>query len=394
MRKCLNTLLQAGVLSLALAFAVEAAGADRVLRAHDFTVARGQTNTLRISLESLGDVNALGFTVCFDTNLFALVPPVRRGAAISNLYPSATFTPNTAALETNGWIGLVIGLDIGTGETWPAGTNQLAEMDFRALPGIGSSNAVIEICDKVTAPEMSNADAQPLVASYSHANVLVTGDCTYALNTNSTSVAFTGGSRTANVLTDFICAWTAVNTNAWIEFTSATNGTGAGSVTFTVALNPALAPRTGTLTIAGQTFTVNQAAFVCDYAITPTTRTHAPGAETNNVSLSTSNQCPWTIENTNSWITILSPMSGTGSATVDYRVTANPNIVPRTGTVAIANQTLTLVQDPLVCTYALTPVSRNHVFTAVTNSFSVTAPAPCAWSAGTTNNWIDRKSTR
>jgi len=388
MRKCLNTLLQAGVLSLALAFAVESAGADRVIRAHDFTVARGQTNTLFISLDSLGNENALGFTVCFDTNLLDLVLPVRRGTAISNLYPSATFTPNTAALETNGWLGVVIGLDIGSGETWPAGTNQLVEISFRARPGAGSSNTTVLLCDSITAREVSDDVPQSLPATYIDANVLVTGDCHYALNTNSTGVAFNGGSRSVNVLTDFICAWTAENTNAWIEFTSATNGTGAGSVTFNVALNPVLAPRSGTVTIAGQTFTVNQGAFVCDYAITPANRAHGPGAETNSISLTTSNQCPWTIENTNSWITILSPLSGTGSATVDYRVTANPNIIPRTGTVAIAGQTLTLVQDPLVCTYALTPVSRNHAFTAVTNSFSVTAPAPCAWTAGTTNAWI------
>ena len=159
----LSSLVPRLFLALLLAFAgvADSAGADRVLRAQDFTVARGQTNTLRISLEGLGDENALGFTVCFDTNLLALVPPVRRGVAISNLFPSATFTPNTQALETNGWIGLVIGLDIGNLETWPAGTNELVEIQFRALPGAGSSNTVIALCDNVTNAKSPTSRPRP-----------------------------------------------------------------------------------------------------------------------------------------------------------------------------------------------------------------------------------------
>jgi hypothetical protein len=42
--------------------------------------------------------------------------------------------------------------------------------------------------------------------------------------------------------------------------TSAPSGTGSSTITFSVSVNPiAGTPRTGTLTIGGQTFTVNQA---------------------------------------------------------------------------------------------------------------------------------------
>ena len=44
----------------------------------------------------------------------------------------------------------------------------------------------------------------------------------------------------------------------WIALVSGANGNGAGAVTFSVAANTGTA-RTGTLTIAGQTFTVTQA---------------------------------------------------------------------------------------------------------------------------------------
>ena len=52
-------------------------------------------------------------------------------------------------------------------------------------------------------------------------------------------------------------AWTATTTFSWIHLTSDASGSGPGSVTFTLDANAGDA-RTGTLTIAGQTFTITQ----------------------------------------------------------------------------------------------------------------------------------------
>ena len=53
------------------------------------------------------------------------------------------------------------------------------------------------------------------------------------------------------------CAWTASSNNPWITVTSGSSGSGAGTVGYSVASNSGSA-RTGTITIAGQTFTVSQ----------------------------------------------------------------------------------------------------------------------------------------
>ncbi len=59
-------------------------------------------------------------------------------------------------------------------------------------------------------------------------------------------------------------AWTATNSVAWISITGGAAGSGAGTVTYSVAANAALTARSGTITVAGEvltrTFTVNQAA--------------------------------------------------------------------------------------------------------------------------------------
>ncbi len=81
----------------------------------------------------------------------------------------------------------------------------------------------------------------------------------YQLSSMSQNFPDTGGSNSVNVITNAICNWTAVSNDAWITINSGTPGTGNGTVGYTVAANTGAA-RTGTMTIAGLTFTVNQSA--------------------------------------------------------------------------------------------------------------------------------------
>jgi len=56
------------------------------------------------------------------------------------------------------------------------------------------------------------------------------------------------------------CAWTAVSNAGWLTITSAASGNGNGSIAFNAApkSDGDGASRTGTLTVAGQTFTATQ----------------------------------------------------------------------------------------------------------------------------------------
>jgi hypothetical protein len=55
------------------------------------------------------------------------------------------------------------------------------------------------------------------------------------------------------------CAWEALSNATWITFPVTPTGAGSGTIQYAVALNPGAA-RSGTIAIAGQTFTINQAA--------------------------------------------------------------------------------------------------------------------------------------
>ena len=82
--------------------------------------------------------------------------------------------------------------------------------------------------------------------------------CSYSISPSSASFAATGGDGTVTVDTAAGCAWTATTNSTWMTITSGSSGSGAGSVAYNVAQNTSIDPRTGTLTIAGRTFTVTQ----------------------------------------------------------------------------------------------------------------------------------------
>ena len=81
----------------------------------------------------------------------------------------------------------------------------------------------------------------------------------HSLNINPTSQNFSasGSNGIVNVNSTGSCGWTATSNASWIKITSGASGTGNGTVGFNVAANSG-AQRSGTITIAGKTFTITQ----------------------------------------------------------------------------------------------------------------------------------------
>jgi len=170
--------------------------------------------------------------------------------------------------------------------------------------------------------------------------------CTYSISPTSVNIEAGGGGGVATVTCSCGCPWTANSNNAWIIVTSGSSGSGNGSVVYSAANNDTGSTRIGTITIAGQTFTVNQAASTpCTYSINPESYdVPASGGTGLFVSVITGAGCPWTAVSNRSWIAITSGSSGTGNGSVIYRVTVN-KYGPRTGTMTIAGRTFTVYQD-------------------------------------------------
>jgi photosystem II stability/assembly factor-like uncharacterized protein len=108
----------------------------------------------------------------------------------------------------------------------------------------------------------TNASGQIQLATYGRGayESVDAPTCTYTLSAGSQSFPNTGGSGTISVTTGGSCAWTVSNNTPWVlVFSIGQNGPGNGAINFTVSENDTNFARSGTITIAGQTFTINQA---------------------------------------------------------------------------------------------------------------------------------------
>src|SRR5204862_7621334 len=124
--------------------------------------------------------------------------------------------------------------------------------------------------------------------------------CAYGVPA-SASIGAIGGSFSANVTATATCSWSAVSNAPWLTIVAG-SGSGSGAVTYGAMPNPG-PPRIGTLTIAGKTLTVTQAAQIgaCTTTISPSAMsflsTPSPGA----VSVSTPAFFAWTVSNLPNW---------------------------------------------------------------------------------------------
>ena len=165
--------------------------------------------------------------------------------------------------------------------------------------------------------------------------------CSYAISPASVSMSAFGGSNLVTLTASAGCRWTATSNASWLSIVSSGSGTGSSTVYFNVQANSGSA-RTGTLTIAGRTFTVSQSAPPCSYTVTPSSVSLPASGGTGTVSVSTQSGCTWSSATLTSWITVSG--SGTASGSVTYTVAANTSSTSRTGAILVAGRTVSFTQ--------------------------------------------------
>jgi hypothetical protein len=102
------------------------------------------------------------------------------------------------------------------------------------------------------------------------------GACAYSISPTNSSFASEGGSGFASVSTSAGCSWTVTANASWISITAGGSGSGNGTVNYSVSTNTTTLSRAGTLTVAGQTLNIWQAAALSDNP--PTTSLTAPAS--------------------------------------------------------------------------------------------------------------------
>ena len=167
----------------------------------------------------------------------------------------------------------------------------------------------------------------------------------FSLNPTSANFGSSGGSGTAALTASPANAsWTASSNASWINITSGTSGAGSKVLSYSVAANSGAA-RTGTMTIAGLTFTVTQSgATACSYQISIGPVSSTPQGFTGSIAVIAGTGCQWTATSSASWLSITSGSSGSGSGTVTYLALPNHTGSTRVGTMIVAGHTITLTE--------------------------------------------------
>ena len=297
-----------------------------------------------------------------------------------------SLSPTSAALPTAGGSGLV-SVTTPNGCPWQA-TSQ-APWISTIGGGSGSGSFSFSVAPNPTPVQRIGTIA---VAGQTF-TVTQAPLCTHSLSPTSASAASGGGSATFNVSAPAACSWQAVSQVSWIHVAGTGSGSGGGSVTYSVDPNPAAAARSGSIVVAGQTFTVTQAAAPCIYSLSPTGVQVGSGGSGGTFSVTSPIGCAWQATSQASWIHVAGTGSGSGGGSVTYSVDANPAGVLRAGSIAVANQTFAITQAGVPCTYSLSPTHADLGSGFGGGTFSVTAPAGCAWQATSQASWIGTTSS-
>jgi hypothetical protein len=139
------------------------------------------------------------------------------------------------------------------GCNWSA-TTQSIWITITTGAGTGSGSATYSVAPNGTgSPRFDTVTIAGLAFTVSQAPT-----CSNSISPGNSNFAASGGAGSVSVTAYPACPWTASSNATFITITSGASGTGNGMVAYSVALNTSSNPRMGTMTIAGQTFTVSQ----------------------------------------------------------------------------------------------------------------------------------------
>ena len=226
------------------------------------------------------------------------------------------------------------------------------------------------------------------------------GGCLYQLGTQQAlvSAAASNGSVGLNAIgysgcgTGNFTSWQAMSQASWLQVTSGSPGNGgSGTVGYSIGQNTLTTARTGTILIAGLTYTVTQEGAGATLALSPASASAPASGGLESLQITELDKAcdAWTAVSNQPWITITSGASGSGSGVVTYSVDANPGAA-RNGTLTVAGSAYTINQaGGGSCTFSVAAASASAPAGGGTGSFGMTASGPlCSWSAVSSASWL------
>jgi hypothetical protein len=194
-----------------------------------------------------------------------------------------------------------------------------------------------------------------------------------------------GGVATAQLTLPSNVTWTAETSTDWLTILSSTSAAGSATLEVEAADNPTVYERTGTVTIANQTFTVTQAGL--NASVTHGELIFGTDGGSGWIDVAAEGNGLWQAISNNSWLTIAIGENGIGSGSVF--IVADPytqTSLARVGSVTIAGRTVYITQRGY--TLSISPQVAQVGSNSGAGEFGVAAPVGAVWEAIVADPWI------
>jgi hypothetical protein len=298
---------------------------------------------------------------------------------------TVSVTPSSRSVGASGG-DAAFSVTAANGCTWTTRSNASWITVADGATGAGNGQVRLVIASNGGSAREGTVTVGPHTVTITQQSASAPEPCSYSISPSSRNAERSGTDVTVDVRASSSCAWTATSRADWITVVEGATGTGNGRVRLRIGANSGPA-RTGTVQIAGETFTVQQEGTACTYSIRPTWYDAGRGPDDIRVQVTAPDGCAWTATTDAAWVTISEGRTGTGDGGVRLLIPANSG-APRTATVTIAGQAFTLTQYGPQCTNSIQPTSRAIGSTATDLSVAVTAGAGCTWTASSDVPWI------
>ncbi len=295
---------------------------------------------------------------------------------------------STASFDSDGGDGSV-GMTSPAGCDWTASSNESWITITAGASGSGDGT----ITYTVDANSTIQTRTGTITAAGKTLTITQSGiDCSFDLSLGTASFDSDGGSGTVSVTSPSGCIWAANSSDTWISINGGGSGSGNGSISYTVAANPTLQSRSGTIAVEDQVLTLTQEGISCAYALSPNSASFESDGGSSTASITAPDVCSWSASSSESWITITAGTSGGGNGSLSFTVAPNTTIESRSGTIAVEDQVLTITQSRVDCSYSLSSTSATFDSDGGSGTVSITSPDGCSWTASSTSSWIDISS--
>ena len=206
------------------------------------------------------------------------------------------------------------------------------------------------------------------------------------LGNSEATVERLGGEISVAVVAQNLMPWKARTECDWLTV-SPTSGSGEGFVTVTAAPWHEVSTRSGTVTIAGNAFTVFQ--YGSRMKLGSYASQHDWHAAVIPIQVDALATTEWSVTPNKSWISVVDAGNGKGGDTVTIALGENPSYLARTGTVTIGTETYTVSQAGRTdLVFSLSPTETTASVNGANGLIAVSATPDLPWSASSDAYWV------